>query len=106
VSLRTRTLEHPRAYWAEVLEKGGGVAEVDGAIEGQAIVLRTRSVKRLRLLLRRELLDLSTPVRVTLDGREAFAGPVAEARALLVRSWRQTGDPQLAHSAEITLDVR
>jgi poly(3-hydroxybutyrate) depolymerase len=106
VSLRTRTLEHPRAYWAEVLEKGGGVAEVDGTIEGQQIALRTRSVKRLRLLLRRELLDLSAPVKVTLDGREAFAGPVVETTALLLRSWRETGDPQLAHSAEITLDVR
>jgi pimeloyl-ACP methyl ester carboxylesterase len=106
VSLRTRTLDHPRAYWAEVLEKGGGVAEVDGTIEAQEIALRTRSVKRLRLLLRRELLDLSAPVRVTLNGKEAFAGPVAETPDLLLRSWRQTGDPQLAHSAEITLDVR
>ena len=35
-----------------------------------------------------------------------FAGPVAEDPALLLRSWRETGDPQLAHSAEITLDVR
>jgi hypothetical protein len=106
VSLRTRTLEHPRAYWAEVLEKGGGVAEIDGAIDGAEVVLRTRNVKRLRLLLRRELVDLTAPVRVTVDGREAFAGPVAEAPELLLRSWRLTGDPQLAHSAEITLDVR
>jgi dienelactone hydrolase len=106
VSLRARTLAHPRAFWAEVLEKGGGVAEIDGAIDGGQILLRTRNVKRLRLLLRRELVDLSAPVRVTIDGREAFAGPVAETPELLLRSWRQTGDPQLAHSAEITLDVR
>jgi len=106
VSLRARTLEHPRAFWAEVLEKGGGVAEVDGTVEGGTITLRTRNVKRLRLLLRRELVDLSAPVRVTVDGREAFLGPVAEDPALLLGSWRETGDPQLAHSAEITLDVR
>jgi dienelactone hydrolase len=106
VSLRARTLAHPRAYWAEVLEKGGGVAEIDGAVEGGRIVLRTRNVKRLRLRLRPELVDLSVPVRVTLDGREAFASRVAESPGLLLRSWRETGDPQLAHSAEITLDVR
>jgi hypothetical protein len=106
VSLRTRTLEHPRAYWAEVLAKGGGTAEVDGTVDGGEVVLRTRNVKRLRLLLRRELVDLSAPVRVTVDGREAFAGLVAETPDILLRSWRQTGDPQLAHSAEITLDVR
>ncbi len=73
--------------------------------QGTTIALRLKNVKRLRLLLRRELLDLSAPVRVTIDGREAFAGPVAEAPALLLRSWRETGDPQLAHSAEIVLDV-
>jgi dienelactone hydrolase len=106
VSLRARTLEHPRAFWAEVLEKGGGVAEVDGTAEGGTIALRTRNVKRLRLLLRRELVDLSAPVRVTVDGKEAFLGPVAEDPALLLRSWRETGDPQLAHSAEVTLGVR
>jgi dienelactone hydrolase len=106
VSLRARTLEHPRAFWAEVLEKGGGVAEIDGTAEGGTITLRTRNVRRLRLLLRREILDLSAPVRVVVDGKEAFRGAVAEDPALLLRSWRETGDPQLAHSAEITLDVR
>jgi hypothetical protein len=63
-------------------------------------------VRRLRLRLRPDLLDLAAPVRVTIDGREAFAGPVASSPGLLLRSWRETGDPQLAHSAEITLDVR
>jgi dienelactone hydrolase len=106
VSLRARTLDHPRAFWAEVVEKDGGVAQVDGSIDGATIALRTRNVRRLRLRLRRELLDLSAPVRVTIDGKEAFRGPVTEDPTLLLRSWRETGDPQLAHSAEITLDVR
>jgi hypothetical protein len=106
VALRTRTLDHPRAFWVEVVEKDGGAAEVDGSVEGQAVVLRTRHVKKVRLLLRPDLLDLASPVRVTVDGREAFAGTVAEDPALLLRSWRETGDPQLAHSAEIAFDVR
>lgn len=105
VALRARTLDRARAWWLEVLEKGGGAAEIDGAVEGQAIALRTKNVRTLRVRLRPELLDLSRPVRVTIDGREAFAGAVAEAPGLLARSWRETGDPQLAHSAEITLDV-
>jgi hypothetical protein len=106
VSLRTRSLEYPRAFWVEVVEKGGGVAEVDGRVEGTTIALRTKGVKRLRLLLRRELVDLSQPLRVTVDGKEAFSGPVAEDPGLLLRSWRETGDPQLAHSAEIALALR
>lgn len=106
VSLRVRALDYPRAFWIEALEKDGGVAEVDGSIQGNAIALRTRNVRRLRLLLRRDLVDLSAPVRVTVDGREAFAGRVAEDPALLLRSWRETGDPQRAHSAEVVLPVR
>jgi poly(3-hydroxybutyrate) depolymerase len=106
VSLRTRSLEYARAFWVEVVEKGGGVAEVDGRVEGTTIALRTKGVKRLRLLLRRELVDLSQPLRVTVDGKEAFSGPVAEDPGLLLRSWRETGDPQLAHSAEIALTLR
>ena len=106
VALRTRTLDHPRAFWVEVRAKDGGTAEIDGAVEGQAVALRTRNVKRLRLLLRPDLLDLASPIRVTVDGRDAFAGTVAEDPALLLRTWRETGDPQLAHSAEIALDVR
>ena len=93
VSLRARTLEHPRAFWAEVLEKGGGVAQVDGTVEGAELVLRTKNVKRLRLLLRRELVDLSAPVRVTVDGKEAFAGRVPESPELLLRSWRRDRGP-------------
>ncbi len=106
VSLRARSLERPRVFWAEVVEKDGGVAEIDGSIEGSTIALRTRNVKRLRLRLRPELLDLAGPVRVTINGREAFAGPVAPNPGLLLRSWRETGDPQLAHSTELTLDAR
>ena len=67
---------------------------------------KPRRFRHARLRLRRELLDLSAPVRVVVDGKEAFRGAVAEDPALLLRSWRETGDPQLAHSAEITLDLR
>jgi hypothetical protein len=106
VALRAPSLDHPRAYWVEVLEKDGGPAEADATVEGQSVVLRTKHVRKLRLRLRPDLLDLAAPVRVTVDGKEAFAGTLAEDPGLLLRSWRETGDPQLAHSAEITLDVR
>jgi fermentation-respiration switch protein FrsA (DUF1100 family) len=106
VALRACSLAHPRAFWAEVVEKDAGTAGIDGSIEGGTIALRTKGVRRLRLRLRPDLVDPALPVRITIDGREAFVGPVASNPGLLLRSWRETGDPQLAHSAEITLDVR
>jgi hypothetical protein len=67
-------------------------------------VLRTRNVKRLRLRLRRELLSGAPALRVRLDGREVFSGPLEEDCALLLRSWGETGDPFLAHAWEHTFD--
>jgi dienelactone hydrolase len=102
VRLRARDLGFARSFWVDVLEKGGGVAEVDGDIDGSVVSLRTRNVKRLRLRLRRELLSDPRDLRVRVNGREAFAGPLEEDCGLLLRSWRETGDPFLAHTWERT----
>jgi dienelactone hydrolase len=104
VALRARDRAQARAYWVEVLQKGGGTGSLDAEIEGQVITLRTRGVKRLALHLRRELVDLARPVTVRLDGRETFSGLVREDPALFLRSWRETGDPQLASGARLELD--
>ena len=106
VMLRAPRLPDARAFWAQVLEKGGGTAELDGTVDGQAITLRTRRVRRLRLCLRPELLDLALPLTVRVDGREAYSGPLQEDPALFLRSWRDTRDPQLACAAQLELDSR
>jgi hypothetical protein len=66
-----------------VTDKEGGTAEVDGTIDDQQVRLTTRHVKVLRLLLRRELLPGEGPVRVVIDRREVFSGPLVEDCALL-----------------------
>ncbi|MFI5006419.1 MAG: dienelactone hydrolase family protein [Solirubrobacterales bacterium] len=105
VRLRAPDLSFARSFWVEVLEKSGGTAEVDGTIEGASIALRTRNVKRLRLRLRRELLPGVSVFQVRLNGREVFSGPLEEDCGLLLRSWRETGDPFLAHAWERTFDT-
>jgi hypothetical protein len=51
------------------------------------------------------LFPRSGPLRVLLNGKEVFAGPLSEDCELLQRSWQTTADPFLAHSAEWTFDV-
>lgn len=106
VSFATRSLSTARAFWVEILEKGNGLAEVTAEIEDAGTIrVTTRRVKRLRLLLRREIVPGPGPIRVELNGKPAFSGPLAEDPDLLESSARETADPYLAHSMAITLDV-
>ncbi|HEX6738308.1 MAG TPA: hypothetical protein VF310_08560, partial [Vicinamibacteria bacterium] len=107
VTLETRT-PGARAYWVAVADKEGGVASVEGAIGDDHVVrLTTRNVKRVRLLLRRELLPDggAAPWRVEINGREAWKGTVNDDCALLQESWRAALDPFLAYGMELALDV-
>ena len=108
VILEARDQEHGRSYWVEVTGKKRGLARVEAALDDDGTIrVSTRRVNRLRLLLRRELLPRpDLPIRVLLDGREAFSGTLLEDCGRLLASWRATGDPFLAYSAEIPLEVR
>lgn len=124
------TTAHARHYWVEVLEKEevpGSVAmqgsdgaedavraqlgalvhvEVRASIDDHdTIRLDTQHVRKLRLLLRPELFDHQGDVRVVLNGKTVFAGPVGYDCAVYARSWAASHDPYLAYSAEMTFDV-
>ena len=105
VTVQTRSLDFARAYWLEVAEKEGGMAEASGRIDDdRTIRLSARRVKRLRLLLRRELIAPG-PLVVQVDGKEAWRGELAEDCRLLQESWRATADPFLAHSFAVDVTV-
>jgi pimeloyl-ACP methyl ester carboxylesterase len=104
VRLQTRTLDYGRAFWLEVAEKDGGMAELDASIDDRTIRVTARRVRRLRLLLRRELVAPG-PLRVQVNGRDAWSGEVGEDCRMLQESWRATADPYLAHSAAVDVAV-
>jgi len=106
VRFATRSLEFARDFWVAIVAKDGGQAEVEAEIApDNKVTVTSRRVRRLRLLLRRELLAQGAPLVVRWNGREAFRGPFREDCALLARSWRETRDPFLAHSFEVDLDA-
>jgi hypothetical protein len=107
IEFQIRDLEFPRHYWVEILEKGNGVAEVRAQISGDnTIIIETSRVKRLRLLLRRELLPRPGPLRVRINGKQVFSTVLEPDCDLLVRSMGETADPFLAYSSELTFDVK
>jgi len=130
LSFAAATTAHARHYWIQVLEKEevpGTVAMKGGegtedAVRAQlgalvhvkvrasiddhnTIHLDTEHVRKLRLLLRPELFQDAGDVRVVLNGKTVFTGPVAVDCAVYARSWAASHDPYLAYTSELTFDV-
>jgi dienelactone hydrolase len=101
VAFQAEDLRFPRRFWLEILDKQEGLAEMQGRIEEDNTVrVDTHGVKRLRLLLRPELLPRSGRARVILNGSEVFSGNLPESCSLLQKSW-----PFLAYAAQLVFDV-
>lgn len=119
------TTAHSRSYWVEILAKeevSGGDANLPDAIQAKlgtlvrsevrasidehnTIKLDAQHVRRLRLLLRPDLFSQPGNVKVVLNGKTVFEGALPSDCALYARTLADTGDPYLAYSAEMTLDV-
>ena len=80
---------------------GRAIAERDG----QHVTVTTRRVRRLRLLLSPAEFDLAEPIRVEVDGREAFAGVVPPSLETLLRWAAVDRDRTLLFAAELELRV-
>jgi hypothetical protein len=124
------TTAHARHYWVEVLEKEGprGADDAKGD-EGLSDAVRARfgalvraelrasiddhntirldaqHVRRLRLLLRPDLFAHPGNVKVVLNGKTVFQGPLTDDCALYARTLADLGDPWLAWSTEMTFEV-
>lgn len=107
LDFRTRSPSYGRHYWVDVLELDGETARVGAEITPDGEVrLETEDVARLRLLLAPELVPTDGTLRVTLNGRVSYEGPVVADCALWQSTLQASGDPYLAYAAELTLDVR
>lgn len=105
---RAPTMEAPRQYWVEILEKEEGRdAEIRARREEGSFALEVDGVRRLRLLLPPSLIPGGdAPVVVRVNGREVHRGPVSPDCDLLRRTYRTTGDPYLAYAAVLPIDLR
>jgi pimeloyl-ACP methyl ester carboxylesterase len=106
VTAEMANLKSARRYWIEVLDKAGGVAKVEALITRNNVVeIRSRHIRRIRLLLRPELLPSPGPLRIVINGREAFAGDLPEDCSEFKRTSDEAGDPDLAGTADLVFDI-
>ncbi len=106
IAMKITSLTYPRRYWVEVLEKEGGAAEVEGRIlADNTVEIKTKNVRKLRLLLRKELFDTSGAIRVRVNGREQAPRGMTNSCAMFVQSAEAYADPFLAYTDEWVIDV-
>jgi pimeloyl-ACP methyl ester carboxylesterase len=97
LSLRIPDLSHPRRYWVEVIEKGAGTAEIEAQIEANGTIkLETHNVKRMRLLLRPEMLASIGTIRIIVNRKEMFRGELKQDCEVPPQSSGGQWDPALA----------
>jgi poly(3-hydroxybutyrate) depolymerase len=124
------TTAHARHYWIEIVEKdeapGSDALEADTSIpdavrarlgslvraelhasidDHNTIRLDAQHVRRLRLLLRPDLFAREGAVKVVLNGKTVFEGPLQTDCDLYARTLAERGDPYLAYSAAMTFEV-
>jgi len=98
--------QFPRQYWLEVVEPGKDSPEVDARIlPDNTIDVKTRSVKKLRLLLRPELFSAAGTVRVRLNGKEQPPLELKRDCQLFAHSTALYADPFLAYTDAASFDV-
>ena len=106
ISMKITDLSFPRRYWAEIIEKDSGPAEVEGRIlPGNAIELKTRNVRRLRLLLRPELFTATGPVHVRVNGSAQPVQELKQSCDLFASSAKICADAFLAYTEEIVVNI-
>ncbi len=106
IAMKITSLTYPRRYWVEVLEKNGGAAEIEGRIlPDNTVEIKTKNVRKLRLLLRPELFDSPATVRVRVNGKEQPARELKVNCQLFAQSTETYGDPVLGYTDERVIDV-
>ena len=89
----------------DLYDRARASGRVDIARMGNTFEAKTRGVRQFTLLLSPDVVDLSKPVQVTVNGRSAFAGTVQKDLATLLRWAARDSDRTMLYGAELTITV-
>jgi len=92
-------------YWIEVEDYSVLPARVTAHITGNTVDVESAGVRQMRLALDENLVDLSKPVIVRVNGRELFNGQLHASAQSLLWSAKERMDAQMGYSVTIALEV-
>lgn len=106
ISAKLSSAEFPRFYWLEVAGKEAGAAEFEARISpDNRIEIKTRNIRKLRLMLRPELFHTPGSILIRLNGKDQPPLELKRDCRLFLHSAETYADPFLAFTDEVDLDV-
>jgi predicted esterase len=100
-----RTDRYNRIDWLVIERINGASGRVDIVRRDNAMDATVRGVRVFRLLLSPDAIDFSRPVRVLVNGREAFNRMVAKDPAVLLKWAAHDNDRTRLYAAELEIEV-
>jgi len=100
-----KTDRYNRIDWLVIEKINGPSGRVDVVRRDNAFDVTTRGVRTFQLLLSPDAVNFSSPVTVTVNGREAFKGSVAKDPAVLLKWAARDNDRTRLYAAELTIEV-
>jgi pimeloyl-ACP methyl ester carboxylesterase len=96
---------HDRFYWLKIPDKSTAKAgqKIEAEVDGQTVTLTGEVPPGIELRLSDALLDLDQPVKVVVNGKEAFSGKVERKAEAIRRTLEERADLPAAASAILAL---
>ena len=93
----------PEYYW--LFPRSAPAARIMASRNGNRFDISLNRLCGLRLLLHRDMIDFTQPVKVSVNGMEIFNDTVSENKAFTLENFRMNLDRERPYTAELVLDL-
>lgn len=93
-----------RFFWLELpKDQIRKYTEVTATRDGQNFDIQTKDYKNVTILLNDTMVDMDSPIKITMEGEVLFEGIVPRTIGAISRSLKRHGDPYLIFTGEVTV---
>jgi pimeloyl-ACP methyl ester carboxylesterase len=93
---KTYSLRYDRSFWIRILDiaQWGESAEIEATVNGNTIEVKKTNLEGFEITFSAELVDLTKPIRVTVNGEQRFMGEVGKSRNIVIRKEEAAAERQ------------
>ncbi|CAG8659606.1 11040_t:CDS:1, partial [Dentiscutata heterogama] len=98
------SVTHDRFFWLELPENQiREHTKVTATRDGQNFDIQTKDYKQVTILLNDTMVDMDSPIKITMGEKVLFEGIVPRTIGAIARSLKRHGDPYLIFTGEVTV---